>query len=1054
MFLSNLILLVLKCQFQIRVITLIGIVALGIAQSSWASVNEISVTERLSADDGIEGDNFGSAIAIDDNIMVVAAPWADHEETSGLIYVYLRESESQPWVFHQHLVPALGHFEDNFQQMTLVIDGDTIIVGAPYARINVAQEGAVYIFEQDNQGQWSESKRLTDISVGTFGHFGTSLSLDGNILAIGAPETSLDRHGRVGIFDRNRGGENEWGRVTTLYGYANFSSSVDDAGNARNFGSAVALKDDMLFIGASRASVSYINNYDGAVYLFRRNNSDPDQWDYISRIVSPGADQCVGGEKLSEFILHSTTEENIEARRCAEEDINTSHDFFGDRISLYSDRILIGARNAEHDENNDIVGAAYLFQQGQNNSDQWNLIQKFQDNNISGFSYLGDALAMSENTIIVGAKYETHNTLQNQGAAYVYEYDANEAHPWVNTEKLIASEGLSHTNFATSVALDGNTRLIGAPGYSARLGTVYRHVPKEIALEEPCSPSFDTTAQLNDGGVVTHSSGVMLGTVQGTLSTNASIWIHEISAPPEPVFYGAQIRGNYYNIGSECEIFAPQDLPFIIGLPVPEGTDTSRLGAAVLAPEKSLIDGPTSGRFWQPVRGSYDASERLYMITSGALIESGYTVVLVNHLDLKPLDSTTARFKNQRSIDPEFLVQCVGFASGCGATEEMKVREKLVQAYKKFESQGFPAPALDHVTDIWISTNGSFEITSSFSYKQIYIRSSADPVCHEQGHHVRAYYNPNIADGIIVFCIDPAGGFPNDDELEDLANHELFHAIQYAYPDNYTGKLNEWVREGTATAAESSEQHMYRRTSRPLRNLSKKLAQEGETQPESLYPYQAQDFWIHLFTSTNPFGQKRDLNVGMLGPLIENGLSTDSVASYLANNNDLTFDDLGQEYWIWAKNQVIEKTDVTFDNTLQNPCKLEGLASVAAEMNYPAQDQVVNSLESLQSELIKIIFSDPENPTEDFNDIRVIAEGENIKYKVYLVEDVATDPLLLEQNCVDLPDGGELGRSFDQLAAQSVVYVLLSQTSHDDEATQPLYRVWIDREVVSEPETN
>ena len=217
----------------------------------------ISLDTTLFASDGVEGDNFGAAIAVEDDIMVIAAPWANLEsqETSGLVYLYKRDSSSGQWVEHQHLIPAQGHYEDNFSEMNLAIQGETIVVGAPFARANTLQEGAVYIFEPDGSDIWTETARLTDLSVGTVGHFGASVAIKDDLLAVGAPQTSLNGHGRVAIFQRDTSADEQWTLVSRLYGYESFQSSVDDAGNARYFGSALAFKDDLLIVGSSRTSV-------------------------------------------------------------------------------------------------------------------------------------------------------------------------------------------------------------------------------------------------------------------------------------------------------------------------------------------------------------------------------------------------------------------------------------------------------------------------------------------------------------------------------------------------------------------------------------------------------------------------------------------------------------------------------------------------------------------------------------------------------------------------------------------------------------------------------
>ena len=153
---------------------------------------EIAVETKLVAGEGTEGDNFGSALAIDGDVMVVAAPGADvgGVETSGAVYVFLRDPTSGEWLEHQHLLPANGDFGDSFLEMSLAIEGDTIVVGAPYTTLQDFQEGVVYVFERDQGGPgiWGEVAQLSDVSVDDGGHFGSGVALEGDLLVVGAPQ--------------------------------------------------------------------------------------------------------------------------------------------------------------------------------------------------------------------------------------------------------------------------------------------------------------------------------------------------------------------------------------------------------------------------------------------------------------------------------------------------------------------------------------------------------------------------------------------------------------------------------------------------------------------------------------------------------------------------------------------------------------------------------------------------------------------------------------------------------------------------------------------------
>jgi len=83
-----------------------------------------------------------------------------------------------------------------------------------------------------------------------------------------------------------------------------------------------------------------------------------------------------------------------------------------------------------------------------------------------GVSYdsFGDAVAMDGDTIIVGAADDDDNGT-NSGSAYIYEYDTASG-SWLQ-QKLTASDGATYDNFGQSVAISGDTAIIGADGGSA-----------------------------------------------------------------------------------------------------------------------------------------------------------------------------------------------------------------------------------------------------------------------------------------------------------------------------------------------------------------------------------------------------------------------------------------------------------------------------------------------------------------------------------------------------------------------------------------------------------
>jgi hypothetical protein len=73
---------------------------------------------------------------------------------------------------------------------------------------------------------------------------------------------------------------------------------------------------------------------------------------------------------------------------------------------------------------------------------------------------LGFSVAISGDTAIIGAPRNSGGTgLQNRGAAYVYV--RNSAGVWTQQQKLTASDGTANDQFGYSVAVNGNTAVVG-----------------------------------------------------------------------------------------------------------------------------------------------------------------------------------------------------------------------------------------------------------------------------------------------------------------------------------------------------------------------------------------------------------------------------------------------------------------------------------------------------------------------------------------------------------------------------------------------------------------
>ena len=115
---------------------------------------------------------------------------------------------------------------------SVAVDGNTLVVGAPsedsnatgingnQANNSASGSGAVYVFTRSN-GVWTQQAYLKASNTGVQDHFGTSVALSGETLAVGAPDedsnamgingnqsdNSAENSGAVYIFTRVNG---EW----------------------------------------------------------------------------------------------------------------------------------------------------------------------------------------------------------------------------------------------------------------------------------------------------------------------------------------------------------------------------------------------------------------------------------------------------------------------------------------------------------------------------------------------------------------------------------------------------------------------------------------------------------------------------------------------------------------------------------------------------------------------------------------------------------------------------------------------------------------------------
>jgi hypothetical protein len=138
-------------------------------------------------------------------------------------------------------------------------------------------------------------------------------------------------------------------------------------------------------------------------------------------------------------------------------------DELGSSVALSGNTIAVGAPQATVGANFD-QGAVYVFSEGGSGWADATQTAKLTASDGSADDRFGSSVAISGGTIVVGAPDATVGGNANQGAGYVFVKPAS---GWANatqTGKLTASDGAAGDGFGSSVAISGNTVVAGAPG--------------------------------------------------------------------------------------------------------------------------------------------------------------------------------------------------------------------------------------------------------------------------------------------------------------------------------------------------------------------------------------------------------------------------------------------------------------------------------------------------------------------------------------------------------------------------------------------------------------
>ncbi|HEU4729734.1 MAG TPA: integrin, partial [Kofleriaceae bacterium] len=268
-------------------------------------------------------DFFGCSVALSGDTLVVGAygessgatgvnPASGQADNSasyaGAVYVFVRSGTT--WTQQAYIKASNTGASDDFG-ISVALSGDTLAVGAEYedsgatgvnpaigqADNSTSQAGAVYVFVR-NGTTWTQQAYLKASNTGNLDHFGNSVALSGDTLAVGA---IWEASGATGVNAASGQADNSAGGAGAVYVFvrtgttwtqqAYIKASNTEAGDY--FGNSVTLSGDTLAVGAAGedsgatganpASGEADNSVfqAGAVYVFVRTGTTWTQQAYL-----------------------------------------------------------------------------------------------------------------------------------------------------------------------------------------------------------------------------------------------------------------------------------------------------------------------------------------------------------------------------------------------------------------------------------------------------------------------------------------------------------------------------------------------------------------------------------------------------------------------------------------------------------------------------------------------------------------------------------------------------------------------------------------------------
>ncbi len=332
-----------------------------------------------------------------------------------------------------------AHAQSGYAGAVAAGDGEVFIGEAG----NVISSGYVYVYRPSANG-WREVAKLAASDAADRDRFGRSLFVEGDLLTVGGGKGN----GVVYLFERRDG---DWTEIGSL--------TPSDGAEGDGFGNAVAISGDSMVVGSAGH-----NERQGAAYVFERGASG---WSEVAKLVATnpteeelaaargGRGQRAGGGRAA-----GQGGGQGGGQRGGRGGGSNLPSMFGSAVAIGGGYVMVSAPNY-----NSRAGSVYVFQR---DGSTWEQLAQLPGNNVQQGAGFGTSIVLGGDEMFIGA------SSANGGIGGVAVYGLADGR-WVPTGNLVPFDGPRGGGFGTSIVIDGNVALVGAPGAGGREGRIYRY---------------------------------------------------------------------------------------------------------------------------------------------------------------------------------------------------------------------------------------------------------------------------------------------------------------------------------------------------------------------------------------------------------------------------------------------------------------------------------------------------------------------------------------------------------------------------------------------------